>query len=134
MNFIGKLKNILQPSTFNLPTGLFHYEHETPAEKSRIHLRLDPGGHGTLLVNANQIMHLNPTAAMMAYLLLEKKSEKEIVNTLRNAYSVSKQEVLNDLQTLNFQLDQLIRPDGACPIHELDLEYKMPFSARPTAP
>lgn len=28
----------------------------------------------------------------------------------------------------------MLRPDGACPIHELDLETVMPFSARPTAP
>ena len=128
------LARFFQPSTFNLPTGLFHYKHETDMEKSRIHLRLDPDGHGTLMVNANQVMHLNPTAALMAYLVLEEKSENEIVKVLRSAYSVSKAQILSDLQTLNFQLDNLIRPDGACPIHELDLEMKMPFSARPTAP
>ncbi len=27
-----------------------------------------------------------------------------------------------------------MRPDGACPIHELDLETTMPFSAPPSAP
>ena len=32
------------------------------------------------------------------------------------------------------QLEELVRPDGACPIHELELETIMPFSARPTAP
>ena len=74
-NKIAKWLNF-QPSTFNLPTGLFHYRHENGEEKSRIHLRLDPDGYGTLIVNANQVMHLNPTAALMAYLLLEEKDEK----------------------------------------------------------
>ena len=134
MAFTDTLKNLFGSHTHELPTGLFHYEHETPVEKSDIHLRLDPDGHGTLLVNANQVMHLNPTAAMMAYLLLEKNSEKEIVKVVRSTYAATKAQVLADLETLNYQLDQLIRPDGACPIHELDLEYKMPFSARPTAP
>jgi radical SAM protein with 4Fe4S-binding SPASM domain len=41
---------------------------------------------------------------------------------------------LADLQTFNLQLENLIRPDGACPIHELDLETVAPFSARPRAP
>ncbi len=132
-NKITKWLN-LQPSTFSLPTGLFHYRHENGDEKSRIHLRLDPDGHGTLIVNANQVMHLNPTAAMMAYLLLEEKSEKEIVKVLRSAYSVTEEQVLTDLETLNFQLDNLIRPDGACPVHDLQLEMNMPFSARPSAP
>ncbi len=39
-----------------------------------------------------------------------------------------------DLAAIRQQLDELIRPDGACPIHELELETIMPFSARPTAP
>ena len=135
MAFTDTLKNIFSTrANETLPTGLFHYEHETPSEKSRIHLRLDPDGHGTLIVNANRVMHLNPTAALMAYLVLEEKSEKEILKVVRSAYAVTKEQVLADLETLNFQLDNLIRPDGACPIHELDLEMKMPFSARPSAP
>ncbi|MCF6277792.1 MAG: PqqD family protein, partial [Anaerolineales bacterium] len=136
MTFTNSIKSLFrQRSTVNsLPSGLFHYRHEDGEEKSRIHLRLDPDGHGTLIVNANQVMHLNPTAALMAYLILEEMSQKEIVKILRSAYSVTKEQVLTDLQSLNFQLDQLIRPDGACPVHELDLETNMPFSARPTAP
>ncbi len=135
MAFTDTLKNIFgSRANETLPTGLFHYQHETDVEKSRIHLRLDSDGHGTLIVNANQVMHLNPTAAMMAYLLLEERNEKEIVDTVRKSYNVKKEQVLADLETLNFQLDNLIRPDGACPIHELDLEMKMPFSARPSAP
>ncbi len=32
------------------------------------------------------------------------------------------------------QIDELVRPDGACPLHDLDLEVIAPFSARPSAP
>ncbi|MBT3321129.1 MAG: radical SAM protein [Anaerolineae bacterium] len=124
----------LKDSTSNRQPDLFHYKHENGIEKSRIHLRLDPDGHGTLIVNANQVMHLNPTAALMAHLVLEKKSESEIIKVVRKTYSVSKEQVLEDLQTFHSQLDNLIRPDGACAIHELDLEMNMPFSARPSAP
>jgi len=34
---------------------LYHYLHENEIEKSRIHLRLDADGHGTLVVNAWRI-------------------------------------------------------------------------------
>jgi radical SAM protein with 4Fe4S-binding SPASM domain len=47
---------------------------------------------------------------------------------------VESKQLGNDLSTFHVQLEELIRPDGACPIHELDLEMSMPFSARPTAP
>jgi radical SAM protein with 4Fe4S-binding SPASM domain len=97
-------------------------------------LRIDPDGTGTLIVNANRVMHLNPTAAFMAWLILEEKTKEERVRAVTSRYKVSKKQAESDLSSFNFQLEELIRPDGACPIHELDLESVMPFSARPSAP
>ncbi|MGB8213422.1 MAG: radical SAM protein [Anaerolineales bacterium] len=122
-------------STINNPqSGLYHYRREGPDEKSRVHLRLDPDGHGTLIVNANRILHLNPTAALMAYFILEEASEGETVHLIRQKYHVGAAQARTDLGTMRGQIEELIRPDGACPIHELGLETVMPFSARPTAP
>ena len=64
--------SIKNPRSVILNPGLYHYRREHADEKSRIHLRLDPDGHGTLIVNANRILHLNPTAALMAYFILER--------------------------------------------------------------
>ena len=113
---------------------VYHYRHQSPDEKSRIHLRLDPDGYGTLIINANRIMHLNPTAALMAYCILEKIPEKDAIRLIRQKYHVDAAQARIDFGTVRGQLDELIRPDGACPIHELGLETVMPFSARPTAP
>ena len=114
--------------------GLYHYRIEGQDEKSRVHLRLDPDGHGTLIVNANRIMHLNPTAALMAYLVLEKTPEQEAVRIVRKQYRVKSSQARADLQSIQYQLSELTRPDGACPVHDLELETIAPFSARPTAP
>ncbi|MEZ0395965.1 MAG: radical SAM protein [Anaerolineales bacterium] len=118
----------------NPKSGLYHYRIETPAEKSRIHLRLDPDGHGTLIVNANRVLHLNPTAALMAYLTLEQVDQAAAVRLICEKYRVGRKQALADLQTFDVQLKELLHPDGACPIHDLDLETVAPFSARPTAP
>jgi radical SAM protein with 4Fe4S-binding SPASM domain len=136
MTVLNSLKSILQPlSVVNSPSsGLYHYMRENDHEKSRIHLRIDPGGTGTLIVNANRVMHLNPTAAFMAWLILEGKTEEERMCALISRYAVSKKQAGADLSSFLAQLDNLIRPDGACPIHELDIESMMPFSARPAAP
>jgi radical SAM protein with 4Fe4S-binding SPASM domain len=115
-------------------TRLYHYAIENPGEKSRVHLRMDADGHGTLVVNANRVMHLNPTAALMAYLLLEKTNEKDAIKAIQRAYRVSAGQARNDLASFNLQLSELLRPDGACPVHELELDTIMPFSARPSAP
>ncbi len=133
MNFV---KQWLTPKTNSgLPAaGVYHYRRETSGEKSRIHLRLDADGHGTLIVNANRIMQLNPTAALMAYVVLEGLQESEGVRLIRRQYRVDEIQARTDLVAIRGQLDELVRPDGACPIHELGLETVMPFSARPSAP
>lgn len=115
-------------------SGLHHYRIEGTDERSRLHLRLDPDGHGTLIVNANRIMHLNPTAALMAYLALEKVEAPAAVRAICKQYRVSRKQALADLQAFNLQLAELLRPDGACPIHDLDLETLTPFSTCPSAP
>ncbi len=114
--------------------GLYHYAIENPGECSRVHLRLDADAHGTLIVNANRIMHLNPTAAFMAWMVLEGKPKADILAALTRRYQVSKKQAAADFETFNTQLQNLIRPDGACAIHDLGLETVAPFSARPTAP
>ena len=137
MTFLDTLKNInmrTQLATFEPSANLYHYLHENADEKSRIHLRFDNNGHGTLVVNANRVMHLNPTAALMVWLLLEEVEEKNAVKAIQREYRVSATQAKNDLDNIQIQLDELLRPEGACPVHELELDTIMPFSARPSAP
>jgi radical SAM protein with 4Fe4S-binding SPASM domain len=129
---MGLLK--FAPCTPHPAPGLYHYRREDGDEKSRVHLRLDTDGHGTLIVNANRIIHLNPTAALMAYLILEGKQDDEIAITTAKNYRVARKQVNKDILSFRLQISELLRPDGACPIHDLELEVTAPFSARPSAP
>src|SRR3972149_5329224 len=56
-----------KPAHVNTP-GLYHFIRERPGERTRLHLRIDPDGQGIVIVNANRILHLNPSAALMARL------------------------------------------------------------------
>jgi radical SAM protein with 4Fe4S-binding SPASM domain len=114
--------------------GLHHYTRQNEFEKSRIHLRIDPDGTGVLIVNANRVMHLNPTAALMAYFILEGKKDKDITRAISRQYRANAREVEADLLGFHIQFDELMRPDGACPVHELELDTIMPFSKLPSAP
>ena len=111
-----------------------HYLRQEGSEHSRIHLRLDADGHGTLIVNASRILHLNPTAALMAFLFLEGTTSNQAISRLQKQFRVSARQARQDYQAIQSQLLELVRPDGACPIHELGLESLAPFSARPSAP
>lgn len=116
------------------PVGLHHFLREAPQERSRIHLRVDPDGHGTLIINANQVMHLNPTATLMTYLALEKIPEHQALSIIQRNYHVPKAQAKSDYTHFLADLDVILRP-GGCPACTLDeLEIAAPFSSRPLAP
>ncbi len=123
-----------QPPTLVFGPALYHYERNASGERSRIHLRVDPDGSGLLLVNASRVVHLNPTAAFMARLVLEEIPDEQAIQAIRRQYQVARSQAVRDYAQIKTQIDELARPDGACPVHELDLEITAPFSARPGAP
>lgn len=114
--------------------GLYGYTHETLTDRSQIHLRVEHDGRGLLLINAIRAIHLNPTATLMAWLILEGYPDAEIVAHLRKQFRVSAKTAKSDIANVRVQIDQLIQPDGACPIHDLELDLLPPFSETPSAP
>ena len=105
-----------------------------PGEKAHIHLRTDPDGSGLLLVNASRVMHLNASAAFMARLALDETPGPQAISEITRRFQVSKQQAETDYTQFCNQLEDVIRPDGLCPIHDLDLDIIPPFSAQPAAP
>jgi radical SAM protein with 4Fe4S-binding SPASM domain len=134
MPFLDKFRRPPGKSQELLSPGLYHYLREADGSCTHIHLRIDPDEHGILIVNASRILHLNPTAAFMAHLVFDEVSEPDAVHAITNRYHISSKQARSDYHSFNFQLTELAKPNGACPIHELDLETTAPFSARPSAP
>jgi radical SAM protein with 4Fe4S-binding SPASM domain len=114
--------------------GLHYYDIDQDGYTGRAHLRIDPDGSGVLVINAARILFLNPTAALMAFSILEKEPENITLHRLRKKFNVSKSQLKADLDNFSNQLVELIQPNGACPIHELDLEIIPPFQTVPSAP
>ena len=133
---IKRLRTKSQTQTLTPPAaGLYHFEKQwAEDERSRIHLRIDPSGDGLLLVNASRVVHLNPTAAFMAYLALQQTPSAQAYRAITRYYRVPPAQVQSDYKKCAMQIEELIRPDGACPIHELDLEVTAPFSTKLMAP
>ena len=115
-------------------SGIFHFDFQENGERSRVHLRIDPDASGLLIVNASKIVHLNPTAAVMAYLILQNTTREKAIQILTKTFDVSSNQALNDYTHTADLLRELIKPDGACPIHDLNLEFIHPFSSKPSAP
>jgi radical SAM protein with 4Fe4S-binding SPASM domain len=131
--FLGKLAKWIKHDT--LPnTGLFHYLREEQGQKTRLHLRIDEDRSGLLIANANRVVHLNPSGTTMAYLHLEGYTPEAAARLLHNQFKISAAAAERDYLDFTSQLENLISPNGACPVCELNLETTAPFSARPSAP
>ena len=115
--------------------GIFEYKLTIGEYKNRIHLRIEEDGHGVLLVNANQLYHFNPSAALMAHMVLDKEEDSTVIKQLQSTFHVKKEQALADYIQFKADLESIISPlDDACPICDLNLETFAPFSRKPSAP
>ncbi|MCJ7625415.1 MAG: radical SAM protein, partial [Anaerolineaceae bacterium] len=118
-----------------IDSGIFEYKLNIGEYKNRIHLRIEEDGHGVLLVNANQLYHFNPSAALMAHMVLEKEDDSAVVKQLQSTFHVKKDQALADFVQFKADLERIISPlDDFCPVCDLNLETFAPFSNKPSAP
>lgn len=130
----GIIQSVRNPAEDFPGEGIYHFLRETPPEKTRVHLRIDADGSGVLLINASRMLHLNPTAARMAYSFLQYQSEEQTLQALQRDFHIQSNQFHADYDLFIRQMNELIRPDGACPVHEMDLDIIAPFSSQPSAP
>ncbi len=114
--------------------GLRSYEVTWDGGHAQVHLRTESDGEGLLLVNADRAVRLNPTAALMAWLILEKIDRHEALAWLKRRFRVNQQRLSNDYAQVEGQIQGLLHPDKVCLIHDLDLEILPPFDRPPSAP
>ena len=135
-NFHSIVKRIINPDLSIDPPkpGIYRFLYAEQRETSKIHLRIDKDGSAVLLINASRILHLNPVAGFMAYLALMKIPDNQACKSFSRVYKIGHQQLKQDYAQFARQLAELIRPDGACPIHDLGLDTIPPFSVLPSAP
>ncbi len=86
------------------PVGLHHFRRDD----SRMHLRVEPDGNGVLVVNAANLIRLNPTGSDCVWLLLSGCDEKEAASRLARRYGLSKKKALADYHGFRLDLEAVI--------------------------
>ena len=130
-----KSKVQAQPQKVGLAAGNYHFSRNIGENKKNIHLRIDPDGSGTLLVNASRVYHFNPTAAFMAFHLLNGKDAPAIQKEITRSFHITRKQAAEDLLDFSKKINPIIDPQiDVCPICDLDLDVIEPFSKPPTAP
>jgi radical SAM protein with 4Fe4S-binding SPASM domain len=117
-----------------LESGIYHLRRQDAEFQARLHLRINPGGEGILMINAARILHLNQTGAEMARYVLEEWPDDRIVKTMAKRYRVGKKELGRDLARLRETVEMMARGDERCPISYLGAERVDPFTIDVEAP
>lgn len=100
----------------------------------RLHLRVEPDGSGTLLINAATVLHLNATAAAHALELIRDATVADAARAVRGRFRVSRRRALADQAQLRDQVMRLaIQPD-LDPVAFLGMDRREPYSTRASAP
>ncbi len=113
------------------------YEFRTPADaprRYRLHLRVEPSGNGTLIVNASTVLHLNRTATEYAVHLVNEASADAAAAAVSRKYRVSVETAREDYLGFSQLVHSLIDQEDACPVMTLELERIEPFQAPESAP
>ena len=135
MNVIRDLWERFFPPIQPLPAGMYHYQAPPDSEYPyRLHLRIEPDGHGLLIVNASTVVHLNPTAAEYAFHLVNQTPEDEAVAEMARRYNVRKEIVRRDYDELMERLQTLVDTPDLDPVAFLDFDREEPYSTTGSAP
>jgi radical SAM protein with 4Fe4S-binding SPASM domain len=105
-----------------------------PGGSATVHLRHNDDGRAELFINANQVYRLNPTAALMASLVLSDTPPEAAVRRLSGVFRADRRRLAEDLAAFRASLEGLLDPGTVCAVHDLDLEILAPFSEIPAAP
>jgi Radical SAM superfamily/Coenzyme PQQ synthesis protein D (PqqD) len=133
-NIIESLQRLLTPAK-PLPPGIYHYQAPPDAPVPyRLHLRLENDGSGLLIVNASTILHLNQTAAELAYHLVKQTPEDQLVAEISNRYRVKREQARQDYQMLQDRILTLIYTPDLDPEMFLDFERATPHAQKLSAP
>lgn len=117
-----------------LAPGLYHYQRGGQYDGTRFHLRVEPDGGGILVIDAQKVLHLNPTATEYAKLILDDADEDAAVRRIKSRYRVSTPTALGDYLSLKQTIDTLETEKDVCPIAYLDVERIEPFQTPSSAP
>lgn len=122
------------PKQTRIKAGLYHFRRSEGQNKSRLHLRVDPDGTGTLVINASSILHLNPTAALIAFHHLQESDPKTIQSMVKGSFRGTPSDIQQEIQLITKDLESFIYADGK-PVDTFSgIEIDSPYSHHPSAP
>ncbi|MEA4906390.1 MAG: radical SAM protein [Anaerolineaceae bacterium] len=135
METLRKWVNQLFPPVTPIPAAVYHYQStDSSGRPFRLHLRVEADGSGILIVNASTVLHLNQTAAELAYHWVHNDPEDTVTTQLSQRYRTTRQQVLTDYHDFKDRVQTLIESPDLDPVSFLDFARQDPYTEQFSAP
>ncbi len=125
MSFLRKTK---------VPTGRYTYRGEDKFAGMSLQLRVEQGGRGVMVINANTVLHLNHSATAFAYYFMQGLPERDVLAKIRGMYRVKADQAKADYEKLVYTISTLAQTEKIDPVTFLEIEKEEPFTYQYTAP
>ena len=129
MSYLKKLLSRPQ-----IPTGRYTYRGKGEFAGMALQLRVESGGRGVMVINANTVLHLNETATAYAYHFMQGMPERDMSKKVRRIYRVSKTKAKEDYEKLVYTISTLAGTEKVDPVSFLQVEREEPFTYQYSAP
>jgi len=126
------MRKALRPP--RVPQGRYTYRGTGDFVGMLLQLRIEPDGHGVMVINANTVLHLNETASAYAYYFMQGMSEADVLRQIRRVYRVNAAKAKADYEKLVYTISTLARTEKICPISFLEVDKEEPFTYQYSAP
>jgi radical SAM protein with 4Fe4S-binding SPASM domain len=117
-----------------VPSGHYTYRGTSEFAGMALQLRIESDERGVMVINANTVLHLNPTASAYAYYFMQGQSEAEVVKSIRGIFRVSAEQAKADYEKLVYTISTLAQTEKIDPVTFLGIEKEEPFSYQYSAP
>ncbi len=125
MSFLKKQK---------IPFGRYVYRGKDKYAGLSLQLRVERDGQGVMVINGNNVLHLNHTATAFAYYFVQGLPEQAILEKIRKAYKVKRGTAKADYEKIINTISTLAKTQKIDPISYLEIEREEPFSYKYSAP
>ncbi len=133
-NILDSIRSIFQPNE-PIPPGLYSfYAPPDDPRNYRMHLRIEKDGSGIMIVNASTVLHLNETAAELAYYLVKNVPAEKVAMKMAERYRVDPERAFHDYRNLSERILTLVEVPDLDPVTFLDFSRSTPYAGILSAP
>ena len=117
-----------------VPVGRFIYRGTDKFAGMSLQLRIEQSGQGVMVINANNVLHLNHTATAFAYYFMQGLPQREALTKIRRMYRVNADTAKADYEKLVYTISTLAQTQKIDPVTFLEIEKEEPFTYQYSAP